>query len=406
MSNKSWYSNLPAFWQTLAKQVLSPQAESDETDVALDEAKQKLPVPVIWLLGKTQAGKTSIIRVLTGRDDAEIGQGFKSCTRSARLYEFPSSDDCLLKFLDTRGLGEIAYDPAEDLRQFQEQAHVLMLVLRAMDHNQAEVLSALREIRKAHPAWPVLVVQTALHEGYPDPAFEHPLPYPFDAALDNPAIPDDLRRSLQVQRTWFADIPHVHFVALDLTQAEENYTPVDYGATALWNTLQDETIPHSMRNLLKMLRENGKDHYAAAAHPHIIAYALMAAAAEAVPVPMVSVPVVLSAQAKMFHALASIYEQELNYERFAEIAGLLGTGYLLRLGGRQLCKFIPIYGEAVTAVYSGATTYALGHMLCLYFEYARQGKVMTQKEFEQTFSDNMEHAKQFISAMLKREKPE
>ena len=32
--------------------------------------------PVIWLLGKTQAGKTAIIAALTGDSRAEIGRGY------------------------------------------------------------------------------------------------------------------------------------------------------------------------------------------------------------------------------------------------------------------------------------------------------------------------------------------
>jgi len=396
----NWNSKLPKFWRELAKKVLLPKIEPDESEKKLEELRHSLPVPVIWLLGKAQAGKTSIISVLTGREDAEIGHGFKACTQTAQIYDYPSSDDCLLKFLDTRGLGEVSYDPSEDLQQFQEQAHMLMVVIRAMDHNQGEVLKTLHNIHKAHPQWPVLVIQTALHEGYPSIEFEHPQPYPF-SSLDEPQIPTDLRRSLQVQREWFSNIPHVAFVAVDLTQPEENYQPQDYGAEALWEALANEFVPQVIRSLIEEMRQASKEHYAAAAHPHIIAYALMATTAEAIPVPLVSLPVVLSAQAKMFQAIASIYEQELSYERFAEIASLLGSSYLLRLGGRELLKLIPVYGEAIAAAYAGATTYALGHLLCMYFEYLRQGKRMDKVEFEQAFAENMERAKALLANMKK-----
>jgi len=40
-----------------------------------------MPAPVIWLFGKVQSGKTSIIRALTGAERAQIGGGFKPCTR-------------------------------------------------------------------------------------------------------------------------------------------------------------------------------------------------------------------------------------------------------------------------------------------------------------------------------------
>src|SRR5258708_3815850 len=44
--------------------------------------------PVVWLLGKLQSGKTSIIRELTQAADAEIGSGFRACTRTARVFDF------------------------------------------------------------------------------------------------------------------------------------------------------------------------------------------------------------------------------------------------------------------------------------------------------------------------------
>src|SRR5690606_4780374 len=112
----------------------SPRADAAQVEEQLRKARQSLPKPVIWLLGKTQSGKTSIIRAITGSSKAEIGNGFRPCTRSAQSYAYPDDVDCLLHFLDTRGLGEANYDPAEDIAYFQDQAHLLMVVVRAMDH--------------------------------------------------------------------------------------------------------------------------------------------------------------------------------------------------------------------------------------------------------------------------------
>jgi len=37
---------------------------------ALDKLRSRAPVPIVWLFGKTQSGKTTIIRYLTGADEA------------------------------------------------------------------------------------------------------------------------------------------------------------------------------------------------------------------------------------------------------------------------------------------------------------------------------------------------
>src|SRR2546426_10378719 len=118
----------------------SPDAADDEQlQHKLDELRKKTPVPVFWLYGKTQSGKTSLIKFLTGADEAEIGQGFKPCTRTSRRYQFPTSEAPLLTFIDTRGMDEAGYDPREDLEQFSEQAHVVVVTIKATDHARERV---------------------------------------------------------------------------------------------------------------------------------------------------------------------------------------------------------------------------------------------------------------------------
>lgn len=51
-------------FQNLSDAIFSPKANGVETKI--EEIKQKLPTPIFWLLGKTQAGKSSLIRALTG----------------------------------------------------------------------------------------------------------------------------------------------------------------------------------------------------------------------------------------------------------------------------------------------------------------------------------------------------
>ena len=117
----------------------------------LDHLRDHLPVPVFWLFGKTQSGKTSIIKYLTGADRAEIGKGFQPCTRFSSLYQFPTPEAPLAMFLDTRGLDEPGYDPAEDLARFNNEAHVVVVVVKALDHAQENVIKHLRTLRQAQP---------------------------------------------------------------------------------------------------------------------------------------------------------------------------------------------------------------------------------------------------------------
>src|SRR5260370_9500552 len=156
--------------------MFSRDQRSADVHQRLDQLRQRVPAPVFWLFGKTQSGKTSIIRFLTGADTAEIGQGFKPCTRFSRLYQFPTPDAPLVSFLDTRGLDEPGYDSAEDLARFNTEAHAVIVTVKALDHAQENVRAHLRAIRAAQPIRPVLLPLTCLHEAYP--LQQHPEHYP------------------------------------------------------------------------------------------------------------------------------------------------------------------------------------------------------------------------------------
>jgi uncharacterized protein (DUF697 family)/predicted GTPase len=387
--------------------IRAPKVSEEELQQRLQHLRQELPKPVFWLLGKAQSGKTSIIRALTGSSRAEIGSGFRPCTRTAQLYPFPSENDFFLQFLDTRGLGEIDYDPSDDLRVLEGQAHCLIVVMKAMDHAQACVLAPLRAILKAHPNWPLIVVQTALHEGYPSRTSAHVLPSPY-AEFPYPAsVPKDVARSLASQRELLVDY-QARFVPVDFTLAEDGYEPEHYGLDALWAALED-AVPLGLRAMLHDQRRPLRDIYFRTAHPHIVSYAAAAGAAAGMPVPLVDIPLVLAIQAKMFHSIASIYGQQLTPPRFAEIASTLGIGFAARMGGREVFKLIPGVGTAVAALFAAASTYALGCTLCAYFGYVQDGgaadPATLRSLYEQEYEEGRQRLKEYLAHLARKQEP-
>lgn len=362
----------------LRNALFSPKIDEDALSRALKQASEHHPPPVLWLLGKTQSGKTSIIRSLTGSPDAEIGAGFKSCTRTARFYDFPASAP-LVRFLDTRGLGEVAYDPTEDVRFFESQAHLIIAVAKVMDIMQVDLFKVLQDVRKRHPDWPVIIAQTCLHEAYPR-NFEHILPYPFNMPDWELKVPSDLGRALNAQRRQLGRLPGhgaVDWVPVDLTQPDDGIDPPDYGLDALWSSIETA----SSLGLQALLRGDSGvlDVYSRAAHPQIMGYAAAAAAFGAMP--MVDIAMVPALQWKMLHSLARLYKLEWNARTSSRFFGLLGAGYLagygLRLAGRGVIKLIPGVGQAVGAVWGAtagaAITIALGKSACFYLEKASKG---------------------------------
>lgn len=367
---------------------------------ALRQAQTHMAIPVVWLLGKTQSGKTSIVRALTGSTRAEIGNGFQPCTRTASIYHFPDETTPLIRFLDTRGLGEIHYDPTDDLRQFQDQAHLLMIVVKAMDPNQRAVLEAARMIRRARPNWPILVVQTNLHEGYPH-GMNHPPQEVFDQVPWPSEIPSDLARSLTAQRAEFAELgPDLTYVAVDLTREEDGFTPVDYRLPALWKAIE-ESLPMGLRTILEQDAHERLDDRRRRAHPRIIAHAAAAAAAAAMPIPYLGTPALLSIQTRLAYDLARLYNRPMTPARLGELAAALGVGFLGRLGARELLKVIPGLGSAVSATMAATVTFALGYTLCAYFEALERGDLPNSQLFRELYRRELERGKVKMADYLK-----
>lgn len=390
-----------------ADQILHPKVSDSRLHEKLQQARRHLPVPVFWLLGKTQSGKSSVIQALTGSSRAEIGQGFRPCTRQSLVFDFPDPETAFVRFLDTRGLGEAGYDPAEDMAWCQNQAHLLMVTVKAMDHELDGVLSALRAVRHAHPDWPLLVVQTCLHEGYPHKTTDHILPYAYAGEQFAGNCPPDLVRSLNIQRQHFEDL-NARFVAVDLTQPEDGYAPADYGLDALWSEIES-ALPTGLRQMLLQNRVQAdqlNDVYAQHAYPHVVAYAISCGLLAMTPVPAASVPLVIAAQGKLFHSIASIYGLALTRRSVYEVASAVGVGGLsFGIGVRELAKFVPGWGSLIAGLSTAAVTYALGMTLCYYYVQTRQGHAFSPEMLKAVYDEQLQQGRELLKQRFDKGTP-
>lgn len=380
----------------MAQQVMPVATSSDSDIVALPPH-----VPVVWMLGKVQSGKTSIVRVLTGATDLEIGTGFKAATRTTRVLDFPAAAP-LIRFMDTRGLGEPGYDPALDIAACEQQAHLLLLVMKAMDQQQSVVLDVARLVRSRRPEWPIVVAQTALHEGYATGA-KHLEPYPFDqqdaSAWRAAGAPEDLVRSILSQRAQIEAIGGrgaITYVPLDFTLPEDGFEPADYGLPALMAALRS-AAPASLVAALRETVGASNAALAASFNTRLLSYATAAAAADLVPVAgLAAVPGI---QAKMLHSLAAVFGSPWDTRTMTRFAGCLGTGTVVRLlstfGIRELVKLVPWYGQtagaAAAAAASFATTYAVGKA-AIYFLGQRRLGDMAPEGVNQVYAEALKQA--------------
>ncbi len=352
--------------------IFSPEQEPDLT-AAFSRHRQNLPT--LWLLGKTGAGKSSLIHAVTGNSRIEIGNGFSPCTRTAFSYDFPENKP-LMRFLDTRGLGEPDYDPDEDIRACQDRSHALIVVMKAEDLEQSHVLGALKRIRKSGRIKHILVVHTAV----------------FMIDDEHERCQCILHNQNQVEKAWGNKV--------DSIQADFE---LDDGSA-----FGVEVLTRKLSGLMPIIAElmDDLDHsdlekkYFAGLKKEILWYAGIAGASDVVPVTgTVTVPAV---QAKMLYLIAGRYGIKWDKRSMTEFAGALGAGfgaqYAARLGIRQMAKLIPVYGQtagsAAAAAVSFCTTYALGRVACKYVYHKCRGEDVSRDELMDMYKNAFDGIKE------------
>src|SRR5262245_5091966 len=356
--------------------------------------------PVVWLLGKTGAGKTAIVAALTGDPRAEVGEGFAPCTRTAAFYDVPQEVP-LLRFLDTRAIGEAEYHPANDIAWCQGRTHLLLIVMQAADPAQHTPLRVLRQARRRHPDWPVIVAQTGLHRLYPA-GVGHPEQYPYKGGSDDEThagVSHALRQALAHQRRLFDGLPGrpPRFVAIDFTVPEDGFPPHDFGLEMLLRTLE-EAAPEAFEALHLARADALSDQIRTKARPLIYGYGAAAAGAGAVPIPIVGVSSLAGILAIMLRALAVRYAVAWTPGAFAQFGGAIGGGaigwWTLRYGFREVLKLIPMVGAvaagALNAAAAFAVTVGMGEAACVWLAYRRRGLTAPNSEVRRAFADGLE----------------
>jgi uncharacterized protein (DUF697 family)/uncharacterized tellurite resistance protein B-like protein len=329
---------------------------TDEPEKVIKNAAA--PVPVLWLLGKTGAGKSTVVRLLTGLNAVEVGTGFSSCTRTATAFDHPS-DMPVLRFLDTRGLSEVGYDPTEDLAVCESGSHAILAVARLDDPVQGELAETIGKIRARRPSIPILVLHTGAD-----------------------LVPDPNQRSRARARTQkLLEAGGQSLKSVELSLPEHDVLSGTASSVPLIEALST-LLPEAA---LFLMHEDLHDDEARAFAKNkslVFWYAGAAGASDAAPViGLVTVP---GLQGAMLHQLAGRYGLEWTKTRAATFAGALGSSLLLRygaeLGLRQLVKLIPVYGQTVgaasAATLSFATTVALGRAASAWIYHESRGGTM------------------------------
>jgi len=359
----------------------------------LAAVRAELPTTEALLVGKPQAGKSSIVRGLTGVSAEIIGQGFRPHTQHTERYAYPSSDLPLLIFTDTVGLGdakqeteEIVAELAEELQQ-GDRARILILTVKINDFATETLRQIAEALRASQPNIPCLLAVTCLHEVYPPSAAEHPA-YPPDFESFDRAF-----AALQEAFSGLCD----RAVAIDFTLEEDGYHPTFYGLEALRDALAD-LLPEAESLAIHQLLDEGTEQrlgnlYRDVGRRYILAFSVMAATLAAVPLPFATMPVLTALQVSLVTLLGKLYGQTLTPSQAGGAVSAIAGGFLAQAIGRELIKFIPGLGSAIAASWAAAYTWALGEGACVYFGDLMGGKKPDPDKIQSAMQEAFQTAK-------------
>lgn len=349
-------------------------SEAQVTEI-LETVRAELPTTEAILIGKPQAGKSSIVRGLTGVSAEIVGQGFRPHTQYTERYAYPSSDLPLLIFTDTVGLGDvkqntqpIIHELIGDLQQKSRSARVLILTVKINDFATDTLRQVATQLRQQYPNIPCLLTVTCLHEVYPPGIDDHPT-YPPDYQEVNRAF-----SAMQQAFTGLCD----RAVLIDFTLEEDGYTPVFYGLEAFRDALADLLPEAEARAIYQLLDEKAGEQignlYRDVGRRYISAFAIMAATLAAVPLPLATMPVLTALQVSMVSLLGKLYGQTLTPSQAGGVVSAIAGGFVAQAVGRELIKFIPGFGSVIAASWAAAYTWSLGEGACVYFGDLMGGK--------------------------------
>ena len=373
-----------------------------DTQVAeiLETIRAELPTTEALLLGKPQAGKSSIVRGLTGVSAEIIGQGFRPHTQNTQRYAYPANDLPLLIFTDTVGLGDVSQDTEAiiqeligDLQQETNKARVLIITVKINDFATDTLRQIAEKLRQQYPDIPCLLVVTCLHEVYPSEVANHP-DYPPDFL--------ELQRAFIAIKENFSGL-YNSAVLIDFTLEEDGYNPVVYGLEGLRDNLSQLLPEAESKAIYQLLDQQAGEKlgniYRNAGRRYILPFSIMAATLSAVPLPFATMPVLTALQVSMVGLLGKLYGQTITPSQAGGIVSTIAGGFVAQAVARELIKFIPGFGSVIAASWAGAYTWALGEAACVYFGDLMGGKKPDPQKIQAVMQEAFTGAKERFKGM-------
>lgn len=369
----------------------------DEVRKLIEESRP----PVLFLVGRSGHGKSSLLNALANRKVAEVGD-IKPTTIESIPYEIHFPDRyATWSVIDTRGIFETTKPDGaldEDASQVLEKdiikykPDIIIHVINATEaRNLSNDLKVLKDIKnklkkETGVETPTIIVMNKID------TLGNPRDWPPEESGKKAAL---IKESLDYMTKDV--LQSIEFKKIDLNIGIKGYSiydseylgviPVSSLEDDLWNidTLSDfigEQLPdeaiidyYQAQNRKKQLKRLSTS--------LINRFSAIAGTIGASPVPIADIVVLTPLQLLMISIIGGLscreFTKETAYE-FLAAAGLnVGVAFGLRTAAHQLLKLIPVAGWAGSGAIAASGTYAIGKSAETYFF---SGKIKKPEEFK------------------------
>ena len=371
--------------------------------------------PRFLLVGRTGAGKSSLINAITGFYSAQVSDT-ESCTPGLEICKVFDQENVLMELLDTRGIAES--DPVnasasaenqllDQVNQFSPDAAIFLLSCSHRDSIGEDAVFC-KKIKKEyeevnHVKLPIIVVVNKADEVQPSRIKDaksynsiklnniDEIVRNYKSVLDRQELNYETVIAVSSYIEWMtAEGREVSAEEINNMTNEEKAQlqisfdgryQIDRVIDCLVDVIEDFQAKMGLRMALRL-----NDLVNRLSTTLIRIFAGISATVALTPIPVSDIYILATLQAILVTIIASLSGRDITLDTAKEfIVGMLGVGgfgYLLRLGAQQAVKFlnliVPAAGSAASAAIAAAGTVTMGRIAKNYY-IDGQSKEMARK---------------------------